>query len=127
MMKSRIPGVLIVDDLSFMRMAIREILESGGITVAGEAENGVQCLRKYYENPMELVMLDITMPVMDGIETLEKLRMLDPRASIIMCSAMGEDEYIIKSIQLGARDFIVKPFKAERIISAVNKVLQFNE
>ena len=126
-LKKRISGVLLVDDLSFMRTAIRGILQDAGIPVAGEAENGRKCLEFYYRHPVELVLLDITMPVMDGIETLEKLMRLDRNARVVMCSAMGEDKYIIRSIQLGARDFIVKPFKAERIVSAVRKAAGFNE
>ena len=125
--KDRFPGVLIVDDLQFMRTAIREILQNEGIPVAGEAENGRKCLEFYYGNPVELVLLDITMPVMDGIEALGKLKMLDPDVRVVMCSAMGQDKYIIRSIQLGAVDFIVKPFKAERIVSAVRKAINFND
>ncbi|HAK44552.1 MAG TPA: two-component system response regulator [Spirochaeta sp.] len=106
-----------------MRTAIREILNAEGLTVAGEAENGRKCLEFYYRNPVELVLLDITMPVMDGIETLKKLKRMDRNVRVVMCSAMGQDKYIIRSIQLGARDFIVKPFKPERIISAVRKAI----
>ena len=116
-------GVLIVDDLHFMRTAIRDILEDGGISVAGEASNGRECLEFYLRNPVELVLLDITMPVMDGLETLRRLKKYDRDAAVVMCSAMGQDSYIIRSIQLGARDFIVKPFKPERILSAVRKAV----
>ncbi len=123
----RFPGVLIVDDLQFMRTAIREILQNEGITVAGEAENGRKCLEFYYRHPVELVLLDITMPVMNGIEALGKLKRIDPDVRVVMCSAMGQDKYIIRSIQLGAIDFIVKPFKAERIVSAVRKAINFND
>lgn len=123
---NRSPGVLIVDDLSFMRTAIREILDAEGIPIAGEAENGRKCLEFYFRNPVELVLLDITMPVMDGIETLKKLKIMDRDARVVMCSAMGQDKYIIRSIQLGARDFIVKPFKPERIVSAVKKAINLN-
>ncbi|MDC7124166.1 MAG: response regulator [Spirochaetales bacterium] len=125
-LKRKIPGVLIVDDLSFMRIAIREILEDEGIPVVGEADNGLNCLRFYYKHPVQLVLLDITMPKMDGIETLKRLKQLDKKADVVMCSAMGEDKYIIKSIQLGAKDFIVKPFKRERIVSAVKRALNQN-
>jgi len=121
--RNRNAGILIVDDLPFMRTAIREILNAEGLTVAGEAENGRKCLEFYYRNPVELVLLDITMPVMDGIETLKKLKRMDRNVRVVMCSAMGQDKYIIRSIQLGARDFIVKPFKPERIISAVRKAI----
>ena len=121
------PGVLIVDDLGFMRSAIRDILESEGIRVAGEAENGHRCIEFYRKQPVQLVLLDITMPEMDGIEALEKLMSLDRTASVVMCSAMGQDKYIIRSIQLGARDFIIKPFKAERVVSAVRKAIRADE
>ena len=120
-------GVMIVDDLSFMRTVIREILEEASIPVADEAENGLECLEKYYSNPVDIVLLDITMPVMDGLVALEKLMKIDGNAKVIMCSAMGQDKFIIKSIQLGARDFIVKPFKPERILSAVRKAAGYNE
>ena len=121
--ENRGAGVLIVDDLPFMRTAIREILSAEGISIAGEAENGRKCLEFYYRNPVELVLLDITMPVMDGIATLERLKRMDKDARVVMCSAMGQDKYIIRSIQLGAKDFIVKPFKPERIISAVRRAI----
>jgi two-component system chemotaxis response regulator CheY len=113
--------VIIIDDLSFMRTAIREILEAAGILVAGEAENGLAGFELYNELQPEVVLMDITMPVMDGIESLKKIREKYPDARVVMCSALGQQEYIIKSIQLGARDFIVKPFRPERIISAVQK------
>ncbi len=121
--KDRRPGVMIVDDLAFMRTAIRDILVKEGIPVAGEAADGKECLKMYYSQPVELVLLDITMPVMDGIETLERLMKMDKSARVIMCSAMGQDRYIIRSIQLGAKDFVVKPFKPERIVSAVKKAV----
>lgn len=120
---ARLPGVLIVDDLGFMRTAIREILEKEGITIAGEADNGRKCIEFYYNSPVELVLLDITMPVMDGIDTLKVLKRIDSKANVVMCSAMGEDRYILQSIRLGAKDFVVKPFKPERIVSAVKKAL----
>ncbi|MCK4541028.1 MAG: response regulator [Spirochaetales bacterium] len=115
--------VIIIDDLSFMRTAIREILEDAGIMVAGEAENGLAGFELYNELQPEVVLMDITMPVMDGIESLKKIREKYPDARVVMCSALGQQEYIIKSIQLGARDFIVKPFRPERIISAVQKAV----
>ena len=126
-LSKRASGVLIVDDLAFMRTAIRDILQNAGIPVAGEAENGLRALECYYRKPAGLVLMDITMPVMDGIEALEKLMRLDPCARVVMCSAMGEDKYIIRAIQLGARDFIVKPFKPARIVSAVRKASGLDE
>ncbi len=120
-------SVLIVDDLLFMRTAIREIIEANGMTTAGEAENGIMAVQFYREIKPDVVLMDITMPVMDGIKALERIMKIDSGAKIIMCSALGQSRYIIKSIQLGAKDFIVKPFKAERIVSAITKVLDADE
>ena len=113
--------VLVVDDLRFMRTIIRDILETAGIEVIGEAENGAECLDQYEEVQPDLVLLDITMPVMDGIETLRELKNRYSDSTIIMCSALGQQEYIIKAIQLGAKDLIVKPFNPERMLSAIHK------
>lgn len=115
-------SVLIVDDLPFMRTAVREILEDAGFFVAAEAENGKEGVDFFHRMNPDVVLLDITMPVLDGIEALREIMALDSDAKVIMCSALGQQEYIIKAIQNGARDFIVKPFRPERIISAVKKV-----
>jgi two-component system chemotaxis response regulator CheY len=115
--------VLIVDDLSFMRTAIRDVLEEAGMEVAGEAENGREGIFMYMRTRPDVVLLDIVMPVMDGITALERLIRQEPAARIIMCSALGEQELIVRAIQLGARDFIVKPFQPERIITAIQKVV----
>ncbi len=119
--------ILVVDDLSFMRTAIREIIEASGFGVAGEAENGVEGIMLYRERRPDVVLMDITMPVMDGIESLRRIVDYDPKARVIMCSALGQQEYIIRAIQYGARDFIVKPFRPERIVSAVRKVAKVRE
>lgn len=116
-------GVLIVDDLEFMRTALREILEKEGISVVGEAVNGLEGLKLYGELAPRVVLLDITMPEMDGLSALRKIRRRDPASQIIMCSAMGQEDIILKAIRHGARDFVVKPFKPERIVSAVRKAL----
>ena len=115
--------VLIVDDLPFMRMAIRDVIEEAGMEVAGEAENGKNGIWSYMHLKPDIVILDIVMPAMDGITTLQKLMRQDPYARIIMCSALGEQELIIRAIQLGALDFIVKPFAPQRIVSAIRKAL----
>jgi two-component system chemotaxis response regulator CheY len=116
--------VLIIDDLPFMRTAIRDVLEEAGMEVAGEAENGRDGILLYMRTQPDVVLLDIVMPVMDGITALERLIRQYPGARIIMCSALGEQELIVRAIQLGARDFIVKPFQPERIITAIQKTLQ---
>jgi two-component system chemotaxis response regulator CheY len=114
---------LIIDDLPFMRAAIRGVLEEAGLQVAGEAENGKEGVFLYMRTRPDIVLLDIVMPVMDGITALQKLMRQDPRARVIMCSALGEQELIVRAIQLGARDFIVKPFQPQRILSAIQKAV----
>ena len=116
-------NILICDDAAFMRMMIKDILTKNGYNVAGEAENGAKAVEKYSELKPDLVLMDITMPEMDGIEALKKIKASDPSASVIMCSAMGQQAMVIESIQSGAKDFIVKPFQADRVIESIRKVL----
>jgi len=116
-------GILIVDDAAFMRMMIKDILTKNGFKVIGEAENGVAAIKTYNELKPDLVIMDITMPEMDGIEAVRRIKAFDPSARIIMCSAMGQQAMVIDAIQAGARDFVVKPFQPERVIEAVKKAL----
>ncbi|MGN0375836.1 MAG: response regulator [Butyrivibrio sp.] len=116
-------NILICDDAAFMRMMIKDILTKNGYTVIGEAENGVRAVEKYNELNPDLVLMDITMPEMDGIQALKKIKENDSKASVIMCSAMGQQAMVIESIQSGAKDFIVKPFQADRVLEAVRKVV----
>ena len=116
-------NILIVDDAAFMRMMIKDILFKNGYNVAGEAENGVKAVEKYNELKPELVLMDITMPEMDGIQALKEIKANDATAQVIMCSAMGQQAMVIESIQSGAKDFIVKPFQADRVLEAVRKVV----
>ena len=116
-------NILICDDAAFMRMMIKDILTKNGYNVAGEAENGAKAVEKYAELKPDLVLMDITMPEMDGIEALKKIKASDPSASVIMCSAMGQQAMVIESIQSGAKDFIVKPFQGDRVLEAVQKVV----
>ncbi len=113
--------VLVVDDLSFMRDAIRGILESGGITVVGEARTGREGIAAMEATKPDIIILDITMPEMDGLTALTHMKERNSKVKVIMCSAIGQQKAIIKAIQLGAVDFIVKPFKAESLVSAVLK------
>ena len=115
--------VLICDDAAFMRMMIKDILTKNGYEIAGEAENGMKAIEKYNETSPDLVMMDITMPEMDGIQALKKIKEGDPSANVIMCSAMGQQAMVIESIQAGAKDFIVKPFAADRVLEAVRKAV----
>ena len=106
-----------------MRMMIKDILTKNGYNIVGEAENGAKAVEKYAELKPDLVLMDITMPEMDGIEALKKIKAADANASIIMCSAMGQQAMVIESIQSGAKDFIVKPFQADRVLEAVKKAI----
>ena len=115
--------ILICGDAAFMRMRSKDILTKNGYNIAGEAENGAKAVEKYNELKPDLVLMDITMPEMDGIQALKKIKETDPNASVIMCSAMGQQAMVIESIQSGAKDFIVKPFQADRVLEAVQKVV----
>jgi len=115
--------VLIVDDAAFMRMMIKDILSKNGYEIAGEAENGLKAVEKYKELTPDLVLMDITMPEMNGIDAVKNIKAIDSSAKIVMCSAMGQQAMVIESIQAGARDFIVKPFQADRVLEAVRKVV----
>ena len=115
--------VLIVDDAAFMRMMLKDILTKNGYEVVGEAENGAKAVEKYGELKPDLVTMDITMPEMDGISALKNIRSMDSNAKVVMCSAMGQQAMVIEAIQAGARDFIVKPFQADRVLEAVKKVI----
>lgn len=116
-------GILIVDDAAFMRMMIKDILTKNGFQICGEAENGAVAVNIYSELKPDLTIMDITMPEMDGIEAVKRIKAKDPSAKIIMCSAMGQQAMVIDAIQAGARDFIVKPFQPERVIEAVKKAM----
>lgn len=116
-------NILVCDDAAFMRMMIKDILTKNGYNVAGEAENGAKAVEKYAELKPDLVLMDITMPEMDGIQALKAIKSNDSGAMVIMCSAMGQQAMVIEAIQAGAKDFIVKPFQAERVLEAVKKVV----
>lgn len=116
-------GVLIVDDAAFMRMVIKDILEKNGYEVLGEAKDGKEAVALYKDLQPNLVLMDITMPEMDGIEALKHIMEYDSRAKVIMCSALGQSNMVIESIQIGAKDYIVKPFQADRVVEAVKKIL----
>ena len=116
-------NVLIVDDLAFIKIVLRDIIEKAGFRVIGEASNGEQAISLYQDTRPDVVLMDITMPGMDGLTALGKIREIDPAARVIICSALGQQRLIVQAIQLGARDFIVKPFQPQRVISALKKAL----
>jgi two-component system chemotaxis response regulator CheY len=113
--------ILVVDDAAFMRMMIKDILIKHGFEVVGEATNGLEAILRYKELAPDLVTMDITMPEMDGIAAVKQIKKMDPNARVIMCSAMGQQAMVLEAIQAGARDFIVKPFQADRVLDAVRK------
>jgi two-component system chemotaxis response regulator CheY len=115
--------VLIVDDAAFMRMMIKDILTKNDYEIVGEAANGLQAIEKWQELRPDLTTMDITMPEMDGISAVKEIKKIDANAKIIMCSAMGQQGMVIEAIQSGARDFIVKPFQADRVLEAIRKVV----
>jgi two-component system chemotaxis response regulator CheY len=115
--------ILIVDDLAFIKFVLRDILEKAGFRVVGEASSGDEAIGLYQEKRPDVVLMDITMPGMDGLTALKRIREIDPAARVIICSALGQQRLIVQAIQLGARDFIVKPFQPQRVVSALKKAL----
>jgi len=115
--------ILVVDDAAFMRMQLTDILQKGGHEVVGHAENGQDAIEKYTQLKPDLVTMDITMPVMEGIDAVKGIKQFDPNAKVIMCSAMGQQSMVVNAIQAGAKDFIVKPFQPDRVIEAIAKLL----
>ena len=117
------PRIMIVDDAAFMRMMIKENLKKEGFSDFVEAGNGEEAVSLYVETQPDLTLLDITMPIKDGIEALQEIKAKDPSAKVVMCSAMGQENMVIEAVKLGALDFIVKPFKPERLLQTVKNVI----
>ena len=116
-------NILLVDDLAFVKVVEKDILEKNGHKVVGDASNGNTAVSLYEELKPDLVIMDITMPEVNGLEALERILKINGSARVIMCSALGQQNLIVDAIEKGAKDFIVKPFKAERLLSAINKAL----
>ncbi|MDD5190733.1 MAG: response regulator [Dehalococcoidales bacterium] len=114
--------ILIVDDAAFMRMRCNRLLTEKGYNVV-EAANGLEALQKFKQVHPDAVLLDITMPEMDGIETLKKLKELDSNICVAMVTAMGQQSMVIEALKLGAKDFVVKPFDADRVLAAVQRIV----
>jgi len=115
--------VLIVDDAAFMRLTLKKILEKNGFEIAGEAENGDVGVKKYKELKPDVVTMDITMPIMDGVQALKKIRTFDPDARIVMISAVGQKPFIYEAVMSGAKSFIVKPFEEKHLVKVLSQVL----
>ena len=115
--------VLIVDDANFMRMIVKDTLTPKGFEICGEAVNGNEAVKLYEELKPDLVTMDITMREKDGLEAARDILAKDPNARIVMVTALGQEKMLMDSLALGVKDFAVKPFEAERIVSAVQKAL----
>ncbi|OOM74131.1 chemotaxis protein CheY [Clostridium puniceum] len=113
--------VLVVDDAAFMRLSLKTILERNGFEVIGEAVNGKDAIQKFKILKPDIVTMDITMPEMDGIQALSEIIKSDPKANVMMLSAMGQESRIREAITLGAKGFIIKPFKEENLLKALSK------
>ena len=115
--------VMLVDDASFMRMMLKNILVGSGYEVVGEAENGAKAVEQYKALKPDLVIMDIIMPEMGGIDAVREIVKVNPSAKILMCSSMGQQSLVVEAIQAGAKDFIVKPFQPSNVLEAVKKAL----
>lgn len=115
-------SVLVVDDAAFMRMTVKRMLEAHGHTMAAEAENGLEAVQKFNEVRPDIVLLDITMPEMNGIEALKQIKEIDENARIIICSTVGQ-QLVAEAIQCGATDFIIKPFEEERLMESIERAM----
>ena len=115
--------ILLVDDAAFMRKVIKDTLSKAGYTDLHEAVDGADAVEKYNALKPDLVLMDITMPNMDGLEALKAIRAADGNANVVMCSAMGQETMVIDAIRSGAKDFIVKPFKGERVLKTVTSIV----
>lgn len=116
--------IMVVDDAMFMRKMLSDIITRDGHTVCAEADNGLKAIDMYKITKPDAVFMDITMPELNGIESVKQIIAIDPSAKIVMCSAMGQQGMVIEAIQAGAKDFIVKPFVPERLLLALNNVLK---
>ena len=115
--------VLIADDAEFMRLMLREIVEDMGLQVVAEAEDGFEAIGAWRRSRPDLVLLDITMPNMDGIEALRAIVDEDPDTPVVMISALGQKELVLAAVKAGARDFVIKPFDQERVQETLGRLL----
>ncbi len=114
--------VMVVDDAIFMRNMLKDIFVRNGYEVVAEAENGETAPQLYQDTRPDLVTMDIVMPKRSGIEALQEIMANDPQACVVMVSALGQDSLVLEAVEAGARDFIVKPFKEEKVLETVRRV-----
>ncbi len=115
--------ILVVDDAAFMRLNIKQMLDANGHEMVGEASNGIEAVEIYPKVKPDIVLMDITMPEMNGIEALKRIKVLDPDSKVIICSAVGQQVMVAESIKYGAETFIVKPFTKDVLLAAIDKVI----
>jgi len=114
--------ILVVDDAAFLRMTLRKILENHGHTIVGEACDGYEAIQEYQKLKPDLVTMDITMPHMSGMDALKEIIKLDNTANIMVCSAMGRNDFVIEALKSGAKGFITKPFNETQIVTEINRI-----
>ena len=114
--------ILVVDDAQFLRLRISKMLTMSGHNTL-EAENGLRAVEVYQETRPDVVLMDVTMPEMDGLAALKKIRALDANARVVMLTALGQESVVLEAIRAGARDFVVKPFEPARVLSAIEKIM----
>lgn len=115
--------ILLVDDAAFMRMMLKDTLTKNGYENIVEAADGEIAVQQYKQEKPDLVIMDITMPNKNGLEALKEIKLFDPNANIVMCSAMGQESMVVDAIKSGAKDFIVKPFKGDRVLKTVQGII----
>ncbi|MGQ9701434.1 MAG: response regulator [bacterium] len=116
--------ILVVDDAMFMRRMLTDILEKGGHTVCGVASTGKEAVERYKELKPELVTMDVIMPDMSGIEAVKEIKKIDPKAKILMVSAMGQQALVLEAVQAGALDYVVKPFQPSRVLESIERIMK---
>src|SRR5438552_17765003 len=113
---------MVVDDAAFMRLRACRVLQDNGHEVV-QAENGAEAVRQYAQHRPDAVLMDITMPEMDGLAALKEIRKLDPTARVAMVTAMGQQAIVMEALRPGAKDFVLKPFQPDRMLAALQKLL----
>lgn len=121
--KSMNRRIMIVDDADFMRLVLRDVLEKGGYEIAAEAKDGKEAVEKYLETHPDLVLLDVTMPVMDGLTALKEIKKSDPAAKVIMVSSMCQKAVVLETIRAGAFTFVAKPFEADSLLHVIETAI----
>ncbi len=118
--------ILICDDARFMRLMLSRIITKMGHEVVGEASNGEEAVKLYHQLRPDIITLDVVMPKMDGLNALRKILALDPNAKVLMVTAIGNQTMVLNAMRLGAREYVVKPFRIGEVVRALNKLLTTN-